>query len=63
MMAKRTLSEEEMHRLAEDRRLKEIAAHPNKMISVHVELETDENGDAIVSVWFVGERRSRPVRR
>lgn len=62
-MAKRTLSEEEMHRLAEDRRLKEIAVHPNKMISVHVELETDDNGDAIISVWFIGERRSTPLRR
>lgn len=54
-VAKRRLGADEKQKIAEDRRLKEIAAHPDKMISVHVEDETDENGSPIVTVQYVGE--------
>ena len=40
-MAKRKLSPDEKDRIAEERRAKEISAHPDKMISVRVEDETD----------------------
>jgi hypothetical protein len=52
---KRRLGADEKHKIAEDRRLKEIAAHPDKMISVHVEDETDENGAPVVTVQHIGE--------
>jgi hypothetical protein len=42
-------------RIAEERRLREVAAHPDKMIAVHVEDETDDHGVPIVSVHYVGE--------
>jgi len=54
-MPKRRLGADEKHKIAEDRRLKEIAAHPNKMISVHVEDETDESGAPVVTVQHIGE--------
>ena len=54
-VSKRRLGADEKQKIAEDRRLKEIAAHPDKMISVHVEDETDENGSPIVTVQYVGE--------
>ena len=49
-MAKPTLSADEKERIAEQRRIKEVTAHPDKMISVHVEDVTDENGAPIVTV-------------
>ena len=54
-MPKRRLGVDEKQKIAEDRRLKEIAAHPDKMISVHVEDETDESGASIVTVQHIGE--------
>lgn len=54
-VSKRKLGADEKQKIAEDRRLKEIAAHPDKMISVHVEDETDESGSPIVTVQHVGE--------
>ncbi len=54
-VSKRRLGADEKQKIAEDRRLKEIAAHPDKMISVHVEDETDERGAAIVTVQHIGE--------
>ena len=54
-VSKRRLGADEKQKIAEDRRLKEIAAHPDKMISVHVADETDENGSPIVTVQYVGE--------
>lgn len=35
---------------------KEIAAHPEKMISVRVDDETDESGEPVVRVDYIGER-------
>jgi len=40
--AKRRLGAGERRKIAEDRRLKEIAAHPDKMIAVQVQDATDE---------------------
>ena len=54
-MAKRKLSADEKERIAEDRRIKEVTAHPDKMISVHVEDVTDENGAPIVTVHYIGD--------
>jgi hypothetical protein len=54
-MPKRKLGADERQQIAEDRRLKEIVAHPDKMISVHVESETDESGEPIVIVQYIGE--------
>jgi hypothetical protein len=54
-VSKRRLGADEKQKIAEDRRLKEIAAHPDKMISVHVEDETDESGAPIVTVQHIGE--------
>lgn len=62
-MAKRKLSPDERVRVAEERRSKEVAAHPNKMISVRVEDETDENGEPIVYVHYIGERQSKDWKR
>jgi hypothetical protein len=47
-MAKRKLSAEEKTWIIEERRTKEVSAHPSKMISVRVEDETDANGEPIV---------------
>ena len=44
---------------------KEVTVHPDKMISVHVEDVTDENGAPIVTVQYIGDpedRRRRPDR-
>jgi hypothetical protein len=54
-MPKRTLDDDAKQRIAEARRLKEVRAHPDKMISIHVEDETDEDGEPIVTVQYVGE--------
>ena len=62
-MAKRKLSSDEKDRIAEERRIKEVVAHPNKMISVRVEDETDENGEPIVWVHHIGERQSKDWKR
>ena len=62
-MAKRKLSPDERARIAEERRNKEVSAHPNKMVSVRVEDETDENGEPIVWVHYIGERQSKDWKR
>jgi hypothetical protein len=62
-MAKRKLSPDEKHRIAEERRAQEISAHPSKMISVRVEDETDENGAPIIWVHHIGERQSKDWKR
>lgn len=62
-MAKRKLSPDERARIAEERRNKEVSAHPNKMVSVRVEDETDENGEPIVLVHYIGERQSKDWKR
>ena len=62
-MAKRMLTPQEKDRIAEERRSKEVSAHSNKMISVRVEDETDENGEPIVWVHFVGESQSKDWKR
>ena len=64
-MAKRKLSADEKERIAEDRRIKEVTAHPDKMISVHVEDVTDEIGAPVVTVHYIGDpedSRRRPDR-
>ena len=62
-MAKRKLSPDERVRIAEQRRSKEVAAHPDKMIAVRVEDETDEGGEPIVWVHYIGERQSKDWKR
>jgi hypothetical protein len=62
-MAKRKLSPDEKERIAEERRTEEVSAHPDKMISVRVEDETDENGEPIVWVHHIGERQSDDWKR
>jgi hypothetical protein len=62
-MAKRKLSPDERARIAEERRNKEVSAHPNKMVSVRVEDETDESGEPIVWVHYIGERQSKDWKR
>jgi len=62
-MAKRRLSAEEKERIGEDRRNREVADHPDKMISVRVEDETDEDGEPVVDVHYIGEQRSKDGRR
>jgi len=54
-MPARRLSADEKQKIVEDRRLKEIIAHPNKMISVQVQDETDESGAPVVTVQYIGE--------
>ena len=54
-MAKRRFGTDEKKRIAEERRTKEVTAHPDKMISVHVEDETDETGLPIVTVHYIGD--------
>jgi hypothetical protein len=62
-MAKRKLSPDEKTRIAEERRTKEVAARSNKMISVRVEDETDENGEPIVWIHYIGEHQSEDWKR
>lgn len=62
-MAKRKLSPEERGRIAEERRSSEVMAHPDKMISVRVEEETNEDGEPIVWVHYIGERQSKAWKR
>jgi len=62
-VAKRKLSRDEVVQIAEERRSKEVAAHPDKMISVRVEDETDANGKPIVWVHYIGERPSQDWKR
>jgi L-arabinose isomerase len=51
-MPKRALGDDEKRRIAEERRLKEARTHRD---TVHVEDETDEDGEPIVTVQYVGE--------
>ena len=51
-MAKRMLTPEEKSRIVKARCNEAVTAHPDKMIFVRVDDETDENGDAIVRVHF-----------
>jgi hypothetical protein len=62
-MTIRNLSRNEKRRIAEERTLKEMLAHPEKMITVRVEGETDENGEPIVWVHYIGERQSKDWKR
>jgi hypothetical protein len=62
-MAKRKLNPDEKDRIAEERRTKEVSAHPDKMIAVRVEDETDENGEPIVWVHHIGEQQSKDWKR
>jgi hypothetical protein len=62
-MAKRMLTPEEKNRIAEERRGKEASVHSNKMISVRVEDETDEQGEPIVLVHYIGESQSKDWKR
>ena len=57
-MTKRILGSDEKKQIAEERRMKEISTHPDKMISVLVEDETDDQGAPVVTVHYVGERSS-----
>ena len=54
-MTKRMLGADEKTRIAEDRRIKEVEGHPDKMISVHVDDETDEAGEPVVTVHYIGQ--------
>jgi hypothetical protein len=58
-MVRRKLSPDEKVRIAEERRTKEVSVHPDKMIAVRVEDETDENGQPVVYVHYIGERQSK----
>ena len=58
-MAKRLLTAEEKSRIVQERCSEAVNAHPDKMIFVRVEDETDENGQAIVWVQSVGETQSK----
>lgn len=62
-MAKRKLNPEERARIAEERRSSEVMAHLDKMVSVRVEEETNEDGEPIVWVHYVGERQSKDWKR
>ena len=62
-MLRRKLTAEEIARISEERRQQEISAHPDKMISIRVEAETDESGEPIVWVHFIGECRSNEWKR
>lgn len=57
-VAKRTLEANEKKKIIEDRRQQEIAAHPDKMIAVQVDDETDESGNPVVRVRRIGERET-----
>ena len=58
-MTKRMLTPAEKNRIAEERRSKEVSAHSDKMISVRVEDETDEDGEPIVLIHYIGESQSK----
>jgi hypothetical protein len=58
-MVRRKLSPDEKVRIAEERRTIEVSVHPDKMIAVRVEDETDENGQPVVYVHYIGERQSK----
>ncbi|MGE8941503.1 hypothetical protein ACO2I3_06280 [Leptospira interrogans] len=58
-MVTRKLDTNERQTIAEMRRIKEVAAHPRKMIAVRVNGETNENGEPVVTVRYVGERRPK----
>ena len=62
-MPKRQLSGDEKIWIAEERRTKEVSAHPRKMISVRVEDETNANGEPVVWVHYVGENQSKDWKR
>lgn len=62
-MAIRTLTKAEKRRISEARRIEEMSAHPDKMVSVRVEGETDERGEPIVWVHYIGERQSNDWKR
>jgi hypothetical protein len=62
-MTIRNLSPNEKRRIAEEHRLKEILDHPEKMTTVRVEGETDENGEPIVWEHHIGERQSKDWKR
>lgn len=62
-MTRRKLSRTEKRRIAEERRIQEMKAHPDKMIAVRVGGEADENGKPVVLVHFVGERQSKNWKR
>ena len=62
-MTKRMLTPAEKNRIAEERRSKEVSAHSNKMISVRVEDETDEDGEPIVLIHYIGESQSKDWKR
>jgi len=62
-MTKRKLSSGERARIAEERRSEAVAAHPKKMISVRVEEETNEEGEPVVWVHYIGERQSKDWKR
>ena len=59
-MPMRRLGADQKQQIAEDRRLKEIAAHPDKMMSVHVEDKTDETGAPVVTVQHDGKENQFP---
>jgi hypothetical protein len=54
-MPARRLSADEKQKIVEERRLKEIIAHPDKMIAVQVEDKTDKSGAPVVTVQHIGE--------
>ena len=58
-MAKRRLTPEEKSRIVKERCNEAVTAHPDKMILVRVENETDEKGEAIVWVQFGRDSQSR----
>ena len=62
-MTKRMLTPAEKNRIAEERRSKEVSAHSDKMISVRVEDETDEDGEPIVLIHYIGESQSKDWKR
>jgi hypothetical protein len=57
-MAKRILTPEEKSQILKERCSEAMTAHPNNMIFVRVEDETDENGEAIVWVHFDRDAQS-----
>jgi hypothetical protein len=62
-MSKRKMRADEKIQIAEERRTAEVSIHPRKMIAVRVEDETDENGQPIVWVHYIGEARSKDWKR
>ena len=62
-MAKRRLTPEEKSRLIKVRCNEAVTAHPDKMIFVRVDDETDGNGEAIVWVHFGWNGNAQPRAR